>query len=131
VHFQTFLVNVRHLFASILQKYITGGAMMKKYEAHREKMREYYESERRMRRHRIRARRRATAKNSLAAQAGNYNRPRHDDREVLDEACEMAKRDRDLSPSSAIPDTVRKRWRSPLILTVPDVLGNVLSPAPP
>ena len=105
--------------------------MMKKYEAHKEKMREYYESERRTRRRLIRARKRAKAKNSLAAQAGNYNQPRDDDLEVLNEAYEMAKRDRDLSPSNVIPDTVKKRLRSPLILTVPDVPGNALSPAPP
>ena len=81
---------------------------MKKYEAHKEKRMEYYEKERRTRSRLLRAKKRAKAKNSSAAQAGNYNRPRDDDLEVLNEAYEMAKRDRDLSPSNVTSDTVMK-----------------------
>jgi hypothetical protein len=107
VHFKAFLLQVRHLFASILQKYITGGAMMKKYKAHNEKMKVYYQNEERRKRRLIQARRNAKAKNSPAAQSGRYNRPRNDDQEVLDKAYEMAKRRRDLSPSNVTPDTAK------------------------
>ena len=131
MHFLIFLGQVRLLFASILQKYVTGGAMMKKYKAHRKKIREYYENQKRARRRRIQDRRRAKAKNSSAAQTGKYNRPRDDDLEVLNEAYKTAKGIRDLSPSDKIPDTAKKHLRLPSICAVSYAPENALGPAPP
>ena len=82
---------------------------MKKFKVHRERVKEYFERRKEEKRQLILAKKNAKAKNSAAAQAGNYNRPRDDDLEVLDEAFELARRKRGLSPTNTTPDTMEKR----------------------
>ena len=61
VHFQIFLLQVRLLFASILHKYVTGGAITKKFKVHRERVKEYFEKRKEEKRRLILAKKDAKA----------------------------------------------------------------------
>ena len=127
----TFLGQVRLLFASILEKYIAGGAMTKKYKAHKALCYDLTRRHRIRERRLTRARRGAKQENSSAVRTGNYNRPRDDDLVVMLEAYETAKEKRDLSPTNEIPDTAKKCSRLPSIRAVSYAPENALGPAPP